>query len=187
LPAICDFTRAFDGRSILLDIEDGLVGLHDTSPPSPYRVDPSERSEDTIQRDLGGGITYIDRGGYDVLHMTPGSQWQPTFRAPDARLLAVEIVVPVTGLSVTTGTTSAPLIEIDTGAGTAPVPFGQGLEAGWARVVVPVEGVGDDATIRGLAEVDLLRVTAFEPLPGVSLPVDQGPVRFDPATLCPTP
>jgi hypothetical protein len=187
LAAICDFTREFDGRSILLDAEDGLVGLQDTSPPSPYRVDPSERSEDTIQRDLGGGITYIDRGGYDVLHMTPGSQWQPTFRAPDARLLAVEIVVPVTGLSVATGTTSVPLIEIDTGSGAAPVTFGQGLEAGWARVVVPVDGVGDDMTIRGLADVDLLRVTAFEPLPGVTLPVDSGPVRFDPATLCPTP
>ncbi len=187
LPTICDFTRAFDGRSILLDIEDGLVGLHDVSPASPYRVDPRDRSAETIQRDLGGGITYFDRGGYDVLHMTPGSHWKPTFRAPDARLLAVEIVVPVPRPGVPSATTTAPLIEIDTGAGAAPVAFGEGLEPGWARVVVPVDGVGDDVTIRGLSDVDLLRVTAFEPLPGVTLPVDHGPVRFEPGTLCPTP
>jgi hypothetical protein len=42
-------------------------------------------------------------------------------------------------------------------------------------------------TIRGLTDVDLLRVTAFEALPGVTLPVGHGPVRFEPATLCPTP
>ena len=72
-------------------------------------------------------------------------------------------------------------------ANTAPVAFGEGLEAGWARAVVPVAGVGDDVTIRGLADVDLLRVTAFEPLPDVTLPVDKGPVRFDPAELCLTP
>ncbi len=35
--------------------------------------------------------------------------------------------------------TTAPLIEIDTGTG-AGVTFGQGLEPGWARVVVPVDG-----------------------------------------------
>ena len=65
------------------------------------------------------------------------------------------------------------------------IPFGEGLLPGWARVVVPVNGIGDAVTIRALGVVDLVRVTAFEPLPGVALPVDHGPVRFAPDALCP--
>jgi hypothetical protein len=52
---------------------------------------------------------------------------------------------------------------------------------------VPVDGVGDEVAIRALGEVDLVRVTAFEPLPGVTLPIDHGPVRLDPGALCPPP
>jgi hypothetical protein len=185
LPAICDFSRRFDGGSILLDVEAGLAGLRDVTPASMYRVDPRERSAETIERDLGGGLTYLDRGGTDVLRMAAGSRWQPPFRDPEARLLAVEIVVPGPPPGAPARKTTAPLIEIDTGSDR--VPFGAGLAPGWARVVVPVSGVGDQAAIRALGDVDLVRVTAFEPLPGVALPVDHGPVRLDPDALCPQP
>ncbi len=167
----------------MLDVEEGMLGLRDATPASPYRVDPADRSADTITRDLGGGLSYVDLGGLDVIRMTPGSHWQPPFRDPAARLLAVEIVVPAPGPGVAAVETTAPLIEIDTG--TAKIPFGAGLEPGWARVVVPVDGVGDAVTIRALADVDLVRVTAFEPLAGVTLPVDHGPVRFAPDDAVP--
>jgi hypothetical protein len=182
---ICDLTAKFDGGSIILDVEDGLVGLRDVSPASAYRVDPSERSAETIGRDLGGGLTYVDRGGLDVLRMSPGSRWRPAFRDPDARLLAVEILVPFPPPGVPIGPTTAPLIQIDSANG--PVEFGKGLEPGWARVVVPVDAVDDATAIRGLGDVDLVRVTAFSPLPGVELPARQGPVRLDPGALCPAP
>ena len=81
--------------------------------------------------------------------------------------------------------TAEPLIEIDTG--TARIPFGTGLEPGWARVVVPITGVSDAVTIRALDAVDLVRVTAFDPVPAVALPADHGPVRFAPDALCPPP
>ena len=183
LPALCSFSSAFDGGSIVLDVEQGMLGLRDVTPASAYRVDPADRDADTIIRDLGGGLTYVDLGGLDVIRMAAGSAWAPPFRDPAARLLAVEIEVPVPRPGVTATTTTAPLIEIDTG--TVKIPFGAGLEPGWARVVVPVDGVGDDVTIRALDAVDLVRVTAFEPVPAIALPVDHGPVRFDPDTLCP--
>ena len=185
LPAICDFTAAFNGDSILLDVEAGMVGLRDVTPASAYRVDPRERGAETIERNPGGGLTYIDRGGLDVLHMATGSRWQPPFRDAESRLLAVEIVVPGPPPGMPARTTTGPLIEVDTGTGR--IPFGAGLEPGWARVVVPVSGVGDQVAIRALGDVDLVRVTAFEPLPGVSLPVDQGPIRLEPDALCPPP
>lgn len=185
LPAICDFSAAYHADSILLDVEAGMVGLRDVTPASAYRVDPRERSAQTIERDLGGGLTYIDRSGLDVLHMTTGSRWQPPFRDAEARLLAVEIAVPGPPPGTPARKTTAPLIEIDTGTGR--IPFGAGLEPGWARVVVPVSGVGDQVAIRALGDVDLVRVTAFEPLPGVTLPVDHGPVRLEPDALCPPP
>ncbi len=81
--------------------------------------------------------------------------------------------------------TTSPLIQIESEDG--PVDFGTGLEPGWARVVVPVDGVDDRTAIRGLGDVDLVRVTAFSPLPGVELPAANGPVRLDPGDLCPTP
>ncbi len=183
LPAICAFSTAFGGGSIVLDVEQGMVGLRDATPASPYRVDPADRSADTISRDLGGGLTYVDLGGLDVIRMTAGSAWQPPFRDPAARLLAVEIEVPGPPPGVAAKRTKAPLIEIDTG--TARVPFGSGLEPGWARVVVPVGGVDGATTIRALGDVDLVRATAFEPLPAVTLPIDHGPLRFAPDALCP--
>jgi hypothetical protein len=185
LPAICSFSTAFDGGSIVLDVEQGMLGLRDATPASPYRVDPTDRSADTITRDLGGGLSYVDLSGLDVIRMTPGSTWALPFRDPAARLLAVEIEVPAPDPGVAAVKTTAPLIEIETG--TAKIPFGAGLEPGWARVVVPVVGMDDAVTIRALDAVDLVRVTAFEPVPGITLPVDHGPVRFAPETFCPPP
>jgi hypothetical protein len=181
--SICAFAAAWHGGSILLDVESGMVGLRDVTPASAYRVDPRVRSDDTIERDLGGGLSYIDRGGLDVLHMTAGSGWKPPFRDPAARLLAVEISVPDAGPGRPVKKTTQPLIEIDTGAGTS--RFGAGLAPGWARVVVSLAGVGDEVAIRALGDVDLVRVTAFEPLLGVPLPVQQGPARLEPDALCP--
>ncbi|HEY8989893.1 MAG TPA: hypothetical protein VIM39_12790, partial [Candidatus Limnocylindrales bacterium] len=62
---------------------------------------------------------------------------------------------------------------------------GQGLPPGPARIVVQVAGVDDHVAIDALVPFDLVRVTAFEPLPDVALPVNEGPVRLSPSTFCP--
>jgi hypothetical protein len=181
--SICTFAAASGAGSILLDVESGMVGLRDVTPASTYRVDPRLRSADTIERDLGGGRSYMDRGGLDVLHMTTGSSWAPSFHDAESRLLAIEISVPDAGPGNSTKKTTEPLIEIATATGTT--RFGAGLAPGWARVVVPVGGVDVATAIKALGDVDLVRVTAFEPLPGVALPAEQGPVRLEPDVLCP--
>jgi hypothetical protein len=114
--------------------------------------------------------------------MAPGATWRPPFADPDARLLAVEITVPVPRPGVPVATTVAPLIAIDTGTSTT--TFGAGLEPGWARVVVPVSAVAGTLAIRALGDVDLVRVTSFDPLAGVTLPADHGPVRLAPDDVC---
>jgi len=76
-----------------------------------------------------------------------------------------------------------PLIEVDTG--TQRVTFGAGLLPGWARVVVPVTGIDEGVAVRALADVDLVRATAFDRLDGVQLPASNGPVRLAPDALCP--
>jgi hypothetical protein len=181
-PAICAFAQSFGAGSIVLDVEQGLVGTFDESPGSPYRVDPRVRSVATIERKVGPGLTYIDRGGFDVLSLHEGTRWQPEFRAPGAHLLAVEfLVAPPPGEL----TQPVPLGTVTTTIGQA--RFGQGLPPGPARIVVPVAGVDDRVAIDALAPFDLVRVTAFEPLPDIALPVSEGPVRLSPSTFCPPP
>jgi hypothetical protein len=115
--------------------------------------------------------------------MQPGAVWRPPFRSTDARRLAVEFLVPLPPPGQEAAPASAPLLEIDTGDAT--IPIGVGSLPGWARAVVPIDGVDDRLAIRALAGVDLVRVTAFEPLPGVALPARDGPVRLAPDDLCP--
>lgn len=179
--AICAFARDFAAGSIILDVEGGLLGTFDESPASRYRVDPRERSVHTIERVVGPGLTYIDRRGFDVLNLAGGTIWQPGFQAPGARLVAVEYQVPLqpAGVSVqpdTLGTVSTSLGR---------TAFGQGLRPGLARLVVPVDGVDERVTIAAATPFDLVRITAFEPLRDLALPVRDGPVLLQPDHLCP--
>ena len=178
--SICSFTGASGAGSIILDVEDGMVGTYDESPASSYRVDPRDRSDATIERAVGPGLTYIDRGSLDVLNLAEGAHWQPGFRAPAARLLAVEFLVAPPPGDLTQHDS---LGTISTAAGR--VSFGQGLPPGPARIVVPVAGVDDRVAIDALLPFDLVRVTAFESVPDLPLPVARGPVRLSPATFCP--
>jgi hypothetical protein len=180
-PAICAFASASEAGSIILDVDDGLVGTFDESPALPYRVDPRQRSDATLQRDLGSGVIYQDRGGMDVLHLESHASWRPAFLTPDAKLLAVEILVPLppAGSLVSPD----PLGEIVTRSGRT--AFGRGLPAGPARVVVPVDGVDDQVAIVASAPLDLVRITAFEPVPDLALPIADGPIRLSPDTFCP--
>jgi hypothetical protein len=177
---ICSLARSSGAGSIVLDVQGGLVGTYDESPASRYRVDPRERSGDTIQRGVGPGETYIDRGGFDVLELAPGTIWRPPFQSRSASLIAVEFTVgvPPPGQAVQ----PTPLGTVETGLGTT--PFGAGLPPGWARAIAPVDGVDERVRVVASGPVDLLRFTAFEPLPDVGGTVPDGPLRLDPETFC---
>jgi hypothetical protein len=179
-PGICEFARSSGAASVVLDVQGGLVGTYDESPASRYRVDPRERSGDTIERVIGNGQTYIDRGGYDVLELAPGATWRPAFASPMASRVAVEfnVGVPPPGQAVQ----PTALGTIETGLGAT--AFGAGLAPGWARVVVPVDGVDGRIAVVASGTVDLLRFTAFEPLADVGDGLPDGPVRLDPASFC---
>jgi len=164
-----------------------LLGLHDSSPASVYRADPRDRSEATIERIIGPGLTYFDRGGMDVLRLGPGVSWRPPWQAPEAKEVAVEIVIPSPAPgSVPAGPAeprAEPIIEVETDGGT--VPFGQRLLPGSARVVVAVNGLGPTFAIKALGDVDLVRVTAFDPVAELAPSVQTGPVRLSPQQFCP--
>ena len=179
-PGICALARSSGAGSIVLDIQDGLVGTYDESPASRYRVDPRKRSGDTIERAVGSGETYIDRGGFDVLELASGASWRPGFQSSTAAAIALEFNVPVPppGQPVQ----PAPLGTVQTNLGAT--PFGAGLPAGWARLVVPTNGVDQRVAIVASHRVDLIRFTAFERVADLGDGVTDGPLRFDPATFC---
>lgn len=179
-PGICELAVSSGAGSIVLDVEEGAIGTYDESPALPYRVDPRARGDATIERVIRPGETYIDRGGYDVLRLAPGTRWQPSFRSTTARFLAIEFVVP--DLPAGALVQTAPSGSIETG--TSSTTFGSGLAPGWARIVVPIAGVDDRLNILARNSLDLLRVTAFEPLPDVAVGITTGPVRLDAAAFC---
>jgi hypothetical protein len=182
-PGICNLARSSAAGSVILDVEQGLLGTYDETPASPFRVDPKKRGIDTIERTVEPGIHYIDRGGFDVLELDPGTRWTPGFRSPNVRLLAVEFIVPQLPFGVLVQ--PYPLGVVETPAGE--VSFGAGLAAGPARIVVPVDGVDDRIAIAARAPFDLTRVTGFEPQPDLGLTVTQGPFRLDPGSFCSSP
>lgn len=181
-PAICSYVAVSGAGSIVLDVEQGQVGTFDETPALPYRVDPRQRSDATIDRAIEPGVTYLDLGGLDLLRFAPGRTWRPTFRSPAVRLLSIEfLVTPPPGELVQPDVLGA----ITTGSGTE--TFGQGLPPGPARLVVPVDGVDDRLVISAAGTLDLVRVTGFEPLADLALPASDGPVRLPPSVFCPAP
>lgn len=183
LDAICAGAGSAGAGSIVLDVEDGRLGLFDVTPASAYRVDPSERSDSTIQRGVGPGLTYLDNGGYDVLRLAPGAEWSPSFVAPPASLVAVEMTVPLI-LTGPDGVTTNDLLRIRVGDKVLEV--GRGLPSGPARFTVEAGPLGGQIVLAGIGDADLMRVTAFVASSGSAAVDDRadGPIRFDPVDLC---
>ena len=184
LPTICVGARASGAGSVILDVRSGRLGILDSTPASPYRVDPSERSQATIRRTVGAGLTYLDNGGYDALRLALGTTWSPPFEAPPGSLVSVEWTVPV-ALIGPDGVTVGDLFRIEAGSGK--LLAGAGLSTGFAQAAIEVGPEGGPITVTALRDSDLLRVTAFVPSEAAIRGTRQegdGPSRFDPADLC---
>lgn len=184
LPTICAGARSSGAGSIVLDVRGGRLGLLDTTPASTYRVDPLERSRDTIRRQVAPGLTYLDNGGYDVLRLAPGTTWSPPFEAPAGSLVTVEWTVPI-ALIGPDGVTATDLLRVEAGSGR--ILAGRNLASGFASATIEVGPEGGPIAVTALRDLDLLRVTAFVPSDGVargSRSAGEGPSRFDPDALC---
>jgi hypothetical protein len=179
---ICELARRFTADAILLDAEDGLVGLHDISPAAPYRVNVRERSEATISREISPGITYRDLGSLDVLGLAPGASWSPGWTLPEARLVAIEIAIPTPPPgSPIPEAVKDPALRISVGGRS--VDIGPRLAVGFHHLTIPVDdGLAGDLTIEALLPIDLIRLTAFSPMPGVQAP--NGPVLMATESWC---
>jgi hypothetical protein len=185
LGGICGLARRFAADAILLDAEDGLIGLHDISPAAPYRVDARERSEATISRETSPGTTYRDLGSLDVLALEPGTTWSPGWVVPEARLVAIEIAIPDPPPgSPIPAPPDAPAVRVTYGGRL--VDLGTRLGPGFHRLTLPVdEGLPTDLTVEALLPINLIRFTAFSPLPSVE-PAD-GPVIMSTQAWCGSP
>jgi hypothetical protein len=63
------------------------------------------------------------------------------------------------------------------------VDIGSRLAVGFHRLTLPIqEGLRVDLTIEAVVPLDLIRVTAFSPMPGVQAP--DGPVLMPTASWC---
>jgi hypothetical protein len=178
---ICGLARQFAADAILLDAEDGLVGLHDLSPAAPYRVDARERSQATISRQISPGIIYRDLGSLDVLTLEPGARWSPEWIVPEARLVAIEIAIPLPPPGVPIAEPpDEPALRISVGGRS--IDIGRRLAIGFHRLTVPLDGLPSDLTVEALLPLNLIRVTAFSPMPGAEPP--DGPVLMLTESRC---
>jgi hypothetical protein len=184
IKGICGLARRFSADGIVLDAEEGLVGLHDISPAAPYRVDSGDRSEATISRPLAPGISYRDLGSLDVLSLERGAAWSPGWTVPEAGHMAIEIAIPLPppGAPATPPPATSAL-RVTSGGASSEV--GPGLLPGFHRLTVPLHaGLAGDLTIEALQPLDLIRVTAFSPLPGVE--ASDGPMLMATDAWCPS-
>jgi hypothetical protein len=177
--AICAHARRYGADAIVLDAESGLVGVRDVSPAAPYRVDPRSRSEKTISRSIAPGTTYEDRGGLDVLVLDAGTSWVAGWTDSGARLLALEISMPS---RATVEQLNGPAVRV--AVGDEAVGLGRNLGPGPHRLTMPLDGLRGELRIEAVRPLDLVRVTAFSPLPGIAPP--DGPALMTTDAWCRT-
>lgn len=182
IDGICGLAARFATDAILLDAEGGLIGLHDISPAAPYRVDPRERSEATISRQISPGITYRDLGSLDVLTLEPDATWSPGWTVPDAGHIAIEIQIPLPPPGFENlPPPDEPAVRVTTGGRS--VELGRALAPGFYRFMLPLEGgLAGDLAVEALLPLNLVRFTAFSPLEGVGGP--DGPVLMPTPSWC---
>ena len=176
---ICALAANEGADAILLNKYRGLVGLYDRSLGSPYRLEPDERVDAPLSREVAPGVWYVDDNQRDSIRLKKGATITIPWEAPEVTRLGLLIAAEAApGRDIATVTTGSTVVPID-GRGTS------GL--GWEYVDVP--GVSDGVTITALEDVGVLELTGFGPWPGTALPGGDGPFVVRPDALCepPTP
>jgi hypothetical protein len=152
-PGICGL-QASDGVDVvLLEKSGGLVGAYDRTVASTYRVEPRDRSDLTIDREVGPGLRYVDQNGWDMLRLDFGASIALPWSDPTIGRLAIE--------ARRVGGGFGPLLEVRAGTASYVVEATGGR---FQRIFLDVAGA-DGISLTALEPVDVTRVTAFAPWP----------------------
>lgn len=153
---ICSLRQSDGMGAVLLEASGGLVGSYDRTIASPFRVEPRDRTEATIQRTVGPGMTYVDQNSWDMLRLDLGAVVSLPWHDPGIRRLMIEVR--------RVGGGDGPLLEVRTEDRSYPM-YGEGGR--FQRIVVEIDGA-DGIDLVALDALDMTRVTGFAFWPEVT-------------------
>lgn len=175
LPGLCRLASRTNADFLVLRRDGNLLGTHDTTPSSRYRVDPSDRTTQTINRVIRPGLRYLDRSALEVLQVAPNHALPLDWSSPHVRRLDVyqdrRRPIPPLVLMLPNGRRIVPAILLEGHAFVLSFPTPDGIPPGTALV----------ANKRGRARIN--RIVGYEPVPNLPGPT-HGPVVLDPAKVC---
>lgn len=153
---ICSLRQSDRMGAVLLEASGGLVGSYDRTIASPFRVEPRDRTEATIQRTVGPGMTYVDQNSWDMLRLDLGAVVSLPWHDPGIRRLMIEVR--------RVGGGDGPLLEVRTEGRSYPM-YGEGGR--FQRIVVEIDGA-DGIDLVALDALDITRITGFAFWPEVT-------------------
>ena len=171
---ICALASSEGADAILLRTYRGLVGLYDRSLASPYRLDPADRADAPIVREVEPGVWYVDINVRDSLRLQPGTSLTIPWATPDVTRLGLLVSADAfPGRDIVSITTP-----------TAEARIAGRLKEGLGWEYVDITGVEGGVTITALEEVEVLELTGFAPWTGSQLVGGDGPFVVRTGALC---
>ena len=171
----CELARRIGADAILLDVREGRLGWRDLWVAAPHRVSPENRTSETLEIELGNGLSYRDRNGYDTLVLQPKYTYHSNLVARGGELLALTYREP-------RKRTNPARLTVSVGGKPAGKLSGAG---GYNRLWLEIpKGRTGLVSVRSSRAVALMRLTVFEASP--SRPRgESGFAVLDPAQVCP--
>jgi hypothetical protein len=172
---LCRLADRTDADFVVLRRDGDLLGTHDGRPSSRYRVDPRDRTTETVNRPVGPGLRYFDKSSTEILQVAPSKALPLGWSDPDVRRLDVyqDRIRPVPPLTLVLpdGRRIVPRLERAGRSLILQFSTPEGIPPGTALVV----------NHRGRARIS--RIIGYEPASGLPAP-ERGVVVLDPTTLC---
>jgi hypothetical protein len=161
----CPLARTEDMSVVLVETYNGSIVDFDRSLGSPFRVEPSQRTPATIDRQVAPGIWYVDRNAFDGLEMQTGATELVNWEAPEVRSLMLLVAQSDTSAEPLVRIQSRDAVDDFEGSGT------EGLR--WLRADLP-EGVQGGVKITALRDLTVLRLIGLSPAEGLGVLPETG-------------
>lgn len=169
---LCSLAGRVGAEGFVLDERPGLIGTHDLTPASRFRLDPAIRDTAPLRRTVAPLVEYVDEANYDLLALRKGGRLPVDWVAPRLRLLVMEARIG--------GSIAKPALTVYVDG--APHQLGEGLGPGWHQLTLDLPGgVREGIEIEALRGLQLRRVTGFVPMEGLTR---TGPAYLPAAELC---
>lgn len=178
--ALCALGRREHLDVAVLRGAEGLVAYRDLRPSARWRVSPSERSEETVDRTVGPGLRYLDRNAWEHVELFPGAEIPLGFSGAGIRMVDVE--------AFRGSVRPSPPIELrlPDGSGLRPRAERRGLTTTY-RFRTP-DGVPAGTRVVALRPTTIARVLGYEPAGSPAIVAPRGstasPLLVPIATLC---